>query len=266
VPSVQDALATRRGTIAVGLAAAALALILIFAYVHGYQRSVNDGKASVTVLIAKHLIPKGTPGATIAVSQAFQTTRLRHDQVRDGAFVDPGALRGLIATGDIYPGQQLVRSDFGTASGQLVADISIAHRAIAIPLDTAHGLIGDVQPLDRVDVLAGFSVRPVDRYGNPVGSGEARPLMRLLAENLVVLRVPSSSGGGIGADSSKRIVVQAPTKIAEEIAFAVDNGQVWVLLRPASGARPSYDRVISLETTLLHLDPKVIVRSFGGQR
>jgi Flp pilus assembly protein CpaB len=242
VPSVQDALATRRGTIAVGLAAAALALILIFAYVHGYQRSVNDRKASVTVLIAKHLIPKGTPGATIAV------------------------LRGLIATGDIYPGQQLVRSDFGTASGQLVADISIAHRAVAIPLDTAHGLIGDVQPLDRVDIIAGFSVRPVDRYGNPVGSGESRPLMRLLAENLVVLRVPSSSGGGIGGDSTKRIVVQAPTKIAEEIAFASDNGHVWVLLRPANGARPSYDRVISLETTLLHLDPKIIVRSFGGRR
>jgi Flp pilus assembly protein CpaB len=265
VPSVQDALATRRGTIAVGLAAAALALILIFAYVHGYQRSVNDKKASVTVLIAKHLIPKGTPGATIAKSEAFQTTRLRHDQVRDGAFVDPGALRALIATGDIYPGQQLVRSDFGPTTGQLAAEVSNAQRAVAIPLDTAHGLIGDVQPLDHVDVIAGFSVRPVDRYGNPVGSGDARPLMRLLAENLVVLRVPSG-GGGIGADSSKRVVVQAPTKIAEEIAFASDNGAVWVLLRPATGARPSYDRVISLETTLLHLDPKVIVRSFGGQR
>jgi Flp pilus assembly protein CpaB len=266
VPSVQDALATRRGTIAAGLAAAALALILIFAYVNGYQRSVNDKKASVTVLVAKHLIPKGTPGATIAKSEAFQTTRLRHDQVRDGAFVDPGALHGLIATGDIFPGQQLVRSDFGTATGQLSAELADAERAVAIPLDTAHGLIGDLQPLDRVDVIGGFSVRPVDRYGNPVGSGESRPLMRLLAENLVVLRVPASSGGGIGGDSSKRIVVQAPTKIAEEIAFASDNGHIWVLLRPATGARPSYDRVISLETTLLHVDPKIIVRSFGGRR
>ncbi len=56
---------TRRGSLLVGAAAAVLAGIILLAYLHSYRNSVNSGAAPVSVLVAKNLIQKGTPGDII---------------------------------------------------------------------------------------------------------------------------------------------------------------------------------------------------------
>src|SRR5918912_2060670 len=109
---VQKLTSTRAGTMTLAALAALLAGISILVYLNKYRHSVSAEGAPVTVLVAKRLIPKGTPGAAIAASGLFTTTTIRESQLRNGALSDPVSLHARAAAHDIYPGQQLTASDF----------------------------------------------------------------------------------------------------------------------------------------------------------
>ena len=57
-------MSTRAGTIAIAGGAALLAGIFIIVYLNRYRHSIKAQGAPVTVLVAKKLIPKGTPGSS----------------------------------------------------------------------------------------------------------------------------------------------------------------------------------------------------------
>ena len=234
---------TRGGALAVGGVAAILAAALLFAYLRAYRSSVRSGTAPVTVLVAKNLIPKGTAGNLIAQKELYQVTTLPKDQVLNGALADPAALRGQVTTSDVYPGQQLTVGDFGTVnSGSLPAQLSAAQRAVSIPLDSAHGLIGQLHNGDRVDVYVGF--------GNS-NNTTAKPVLKLLLANVMVLSAPSSTSGGFTASSTANVILRVPTSKAAEFAFASDNGKIWLVLRPQVGATktpPSVANTLSVLT------------------
>ena len=56
---------TRRGTIIMGIVAAVLAAIVLLVYLNHYRNSVNGGSQPLSVLVAKSLIQKGTPGDVV---------------------------------------------------------------------------------------------------------------------------------------------------------------------------------------------------------
>src|SRR5436190_8257211 len=109
---VHRLLSTRSGTFAVAGLSALLAAGALLVFLHRYRQSVTDSGAPVTVLVAKNLIQKGTPGDVIASQDLFQATSLRKSELRDGAFTDPASLQAQVASADIYPGQQLTTSEF----------------------------------------------------------------------------------------------------------------------------------------------------------
>ena len=51
-----------------------------------------------------------------------------------------------------------------------------------------------------------------------------------------------------------------------QLAFASDNGKVWLSLRPAVGAKTSPPGVVTIETLLLGIKPVTAVRSLGGRQ
>src|SRR6266516_7443021 len=108
----ENLLSTRRGTILVGVGAAALAAILLVVYLNRYRSSVKGGNATAPVLVAKNLIQKGAPGNVIATGHLFQVASIPKKEIRNGALTDPASLRGLVATQDIYENQQLTVADF----------------------------------------------------------------------------------------------------------------------------------------------------------
>ena len=237
---VDNALSTRRGTLMIGGGAALLAAIVLIAYLKNYRSNLDSSNATASVLVAKNLIQKGAPGNIVASNRQFQVTAIHQQQLEVGAIADPGALRGLVAAHDIYPGEQLTDADFvAAAPGALQTNLSGAQRAIAIPIDAAHGMSGQIAPDDHVDVYVGI---------NQSGAGGARPVVKLLIENALVLRT-ASTGAPAGA-----IVLRATTRQSAALAFASDNGKIWLVLRPASGAKAQ--RVPLLDTnTLLGLRP-----------
>ena len=68
--------------------------------------------ACCPVLVAKHLIPKGTPGRVVATKGMYASTTPKPWEVEDGAIADPSYLAGRMSVVDILPGQQLTASDF----------------------------------------------------------------------------------------------------------------------------------------------------------
>lgn len=238
---VQKMLATRGGTVAVGGFAAAFGALLLLMYLAQYRNSVDESGEPITVLIAKSLIEKGTPGDIVGVKGLFQTTDAPRDQLQEGAITDPSALRGRLATNDVYPGEQLTTSDFSAStSGALGTQIAGNQRAIAVPVDSAHGMVGQLRTGDRIDVLAGFNVT--------TGAGGGRPVVKVLTQNVLVLEAPKRAVAG--AANAANVVLRTTYAEAAEIAWAVDNGKIWVVLRPRAGAPVKRPRVITTEALL----------------
>lgn len=264
---MQSFMSTRSGTLIVGAIAAIVAGAVLLVYISQYRDSLSASTKPVTVLVAKQLIAKGTPGDQIGSQSMFQTTTVPRDQVKSGAISDPSILKGLVAKDDIFPGQQLTTSEFqAKPSDALGYQLSGDQRAVSVPLDAAHGLIGHVHPGDHVDVMAGFNVVQVGKNGIPItNGGQPRPVMKRIIQGALVLDAPSSTPSGLGASSSSNIILRLTDQQAEDVAFAVDNGKVWVTLLPQTGATASSTGIVTIETELLGIKPVTVLRSFGGR-
>ena len=258
----QKLFSTRGGTLILAGIAAVLAAVAVFVYVNNARDSAKSEGLAATVLVAKSLIPKGTPGEVVATQELFQVQNVRQSQLREGAIADPASLQGRVAATDILPSSQLTAADYTTSGVTLASRLTGHQRAITISLDAAHG--GQLEVGDRVDVYAGFQIQPVDASGRPVGSGQARPVLRLIMQAIPVLDLESSSGGvGTGSD---QVTLQTTARQASELAFAADNGQLWLTVRPPTGAAKSPANLVTTETLLLGVPPVTVLQSFGGHK
>jgi len=184
VEIAQNLFTTRRGSFFMGGAAAVLAAIVLVAYLHSYRNSVNSSSAPATVLVARNLIQKGTPGDFIGTNRQFQVASVPKKELQGGALTDPAALSGRVAVADIYPGQQLTAASFAYAApGSLQTKLTGADRAITLTVDASHGMIGQIAAGDHIDVFIGFNVQ---------GAGGTQPVIKLLMADVLVLKVRSA--------------------------------------------------------------------------
>jgi Flp pilus assembly protein CpaB len=263
----QRLLSTRGGTFAVAGVAAMIAGVVLLLYLNRYRDSVNQSGEVVPVLVAGSLIEKGTPGNVVGSQGLFQVKEIAKSDILDGAITDPATLRGRFAVHDVYPDQQLTSADFtAVASDSMAADLSADQRAISVPLDSAHGMVGHITAGDRVDVLAGFNIKRVTRSGVPVDQGgQARPVLKVIMEDILVLDAPTETGGGLGGSKSSNVSLRVTDEQAADLAFASENGKVWVVLRPRTGGEPATPNLVTLETLLLGVKPVTALKSFGGK-
>jgi hypothetical protein len=94
------------------IASVVLAAILLVVYLDRYRSRVEGENAPATVLVAKQLIPQGTPGRLVASQSMYAPTTLPPEEVEVGAISDPAYLSGRTVVADIFPGQQLTATDF----------------------------------------------------------------------------------------------------------------------------------------------------------
>jgi Flp pilus assembly protein CpaB len=257
-------ISTRRGSFYVAGLAALLAAVAILVYLNGYRDKLAAGGTPVTVLIARQTIPKGTPGSVIASKGLFTATTIRESQLREGAFSDPASLKGKATTSEIYEGAQLTSTEFAASTSSLAASLTDTQRLVTIPLDSAHGLIGQVEAGNRVDIYAGFNVIPLRADGTPVSGGQSRALLRRIMENIEVVSI-SDSSGGVGTSKATNVSLRVNDRQAAELAFASDNGKIWLSLRPSTAAKSSKPGIVSVETILLGVPPVTVVRGLGGR-
>ena len=263
--TAQRLVSTRRGTILLSVLAAAVAGGLILVYVNRYRDSVKAAGAPVTVLVAKVNITKGTGGSQIATTGLYSTTTLRQSQVLDGAFSDTSSLTGKVATTDIPQGAQLTSADFAAAASNLTASLTGTQRVdTPLPFNSAQGLSGALQTGDHVDVYGGFNVLAAGPNGLAAGGG-SRPVVRRILTNVPVVAIGGSTSGSF-ATSSTNLSFKVTDQQAADLAFASQNGTLWLGLEPSAGVKSSRPSVVTMETLLLGVPPSTVLRSLGGRR
>ena len=196
-----------------------LAAILLVVYLDRYRARVSGRNAPTPVLVAKRLIPSGTPGTLVATQGMYAPTTLPRKEVEVGAIADPAYLAGRAAAADIFPGQQLTETDFAASDTAAVkSQITGTQRAFALSLDGNHGVSSQVLPGDRVDVYIAVN-----------------GTTKLFRPNVEVLTTPTVAGPAGGGN----LILQIETKDAATWLFAADNSQLIFVLRPVAGAKPT---------------------------
>ena len=216
---VSGRMTSRSWAIALGIGAIVIAAILLVVYLDRYRARVGGANAPTPVLMAKQYIPKGTPGALVASGQMYAPTTITRKEVEVGAIADPSYLSGRAAAVEIFPGAQLTTADFAaTDTASVDSQITGTERALSIAIDNVHGSLSQLQAGDSVDIYIG------------VGG-----ILKLFRPNVKVLAVPSQTGPSGGGN----LVLRVDTKDAADFAFAADNTQLWFVLRPVVGAKPT---------------------------
>jgi hypothetical protein len=238
---------TRRGTLLAALVIAMLAGASILLYLNSYRDSLKAEGAMVTVLVANQTIPKGTSGNVVDAKDLYTVTTIRESQLLEGAMSDPATLRDRVATREIFEGAQLTDRQ----------------RIVSLPFDAAHGLIGGIEPGNRVDVYAAFNVTPILANGTPVEGAAGRPIVRLILSDVPVVAVGEKPKGSSG---KTQVSLQVDDVKAAQVAFGSEYGRLWLALRPSAGAKASRPDVVTIETLLLGIPSVQMLKTLGGRR
>lgn len=233
IPRISGLPSSRRGAVMLAVVCAVAAGVIVLVALNHYRQSVSLANKQQTVLVATGTIQKGTSGDLIAQEQLYKPTPVLSKNVAAGAITNAAALQGEVALQQILPGQQLTAADFTVATGSLVGQLTRTQRAVSVALDPEHGLVGEVEPGDRVDVYADFG-----GSGNPSGAGGSGSVVKLLIPNALVLKTPAASGA-IGGGTTGTVVLAVSDNQVGPLAFAAENGKVWLALRPGAAASPA---------------------------
>lgn len=227
---VSGRMSSRGWAIALGVGAVVLAAILLVVYLDRYRARVSGENAPTPVLVAKQLIPTGTPGSIVATNAMYAATTLPAKEVEVGAVSDPSYLAGRAAAADIFPGQQITSTDFAASDTTSVdSQITGTQRAISISIDNVHGSLSQLQTGDSVDI-----------YLSVAGA------VKLFDPNVKVLAIPAVPGPSGGSN----LVLRIETADAAKWAYAADNTQFYFVLRPVIGAKPTKRSTATAVTVL----------------
>ena len=83
------------------------------------------------------------------------------------------------------------------------------------------------------------------------------------APTVPVVAVGEKASTGSG---STNVSLKVDDEKAAQLAFASDNGKVWLALRPSAGAMESRPGLVTIETMLLGVPPVKVLQSVGGNR
>ena len=216
---VSGRMSSRGWAIALGIGAVVLAAILLVVYLDRYRARVSGENAPTPVLVAKQLIPAGTPGTTVATKSMYAPTTLPKKEVEVGAISDPSYLAGRAAAVEIFPGQQITATDFAASDTTAVdSQLTGTERAFAMSIDGVSGISSQVMPGDHVDVYIS------------VGG-----LIKLFRPNVEVITTPTFPGPAGGGN----LILKIDTAEAATWLYASRNAALIFVLRPVVGAKPT---------------------------
>ena len=140
--------------IGIAVVLAAFAGLLTIFYVANYKRHVQHGESNVSVLVAARDIPAGTTGSEVVGGHYLKTETVPHRTVVPGAISKSDQLNNLVATQQIYRGEQVTALRFGNATELGIrAQLKGNERALQLSGDANELLAGTLKDGDHIDVL-----------------------------------------------------------------------------------------------------------------
>jgi Flp pilus assembly protein CpaB len=208
-----SSLANRRTPVLVAILSAVLAGVLIYLFVSHYHKTTPttvQAPTEITVFVAKADIPAGTPQTTVAAEHLLKPVQVSIAKEWAGAITAPSQITSEVATAAISKGDEVTASDFIRASPTITSRLTGGWRAVAVHLDSWHGLTSYARYGDTVNIMGGKGVKS-----------------ELLFQGISVL-----------ANSSGDVVLKMTDTQALRLDADMGDGiSLWLTLRPASGAK-----------------------------
>jgi Flp pilus assembly protein CpaB len=245
-------LSTRRGIMTLATAAAVVAGAILLVFLNAYRDGLTGGGDTKTVLVAKQLIPKGAPAEVIAADGMYQSATIDEEKVEDGAIADPDAIKEQYAAKSIFPGEQLRPEDFTSNAEGFASRLAAYERAMAVPVDNHHGMIGELSAGDRVDVIGAFLLG--DSGGTTLSS-----VTKTLLQDVLVLKAPEEREDS-AADQQEIYLKMPDDRAADIISLTAEVGKIWVTLRPAAGAKSHTPAIATVQRALTGMKAQPVTR------
>jgi pilus assembly protein CpaB len=147
-------MARRSVLLIVAVLIALIGTALIVLYVQGIDERATEGQELVEVLVATEALEAGESVSTAQEAGKFDTKEVRRTDVVDGALSSTSSISDLVATGPIYPGEQLIAKKFGTLGDTQSLVIPEDMMAVSIELTDFERVAGFVNPGNEVAVFA----------------------------------------------------------------------------------------------------------------
>jgi pilus assembly protein CpaB len=224
------ALSKRWLAVIVAVILAGVAALALISYVRGAKSKAVQSEAPVEVYVAKATIPQGTLGSA-ATSQGLIIQRpIPRADVAPGAVTSLTQIQAGVASADILQGEQIQAAQFVApqALHEGLLPIPAGMQAMSVQVAIVPAVDGFIQQGDTISVIA------------QVNSGGVQD--RFLLQDVQVLAVggpvvPTASPAPAAAASTVVLTLALAPAQAEKLAFATQNGQLYLTLVP-KGQQP----------------------------
>ncbi len=220
--------------IGIAVILAAFAGLLTIFYVANYKRHVQHGESNVSVLVAARDIPAGTTGSEVVGGHYLKTETVPHRAVVPGAISKSDQLNNLVATQQIYRGEQVTALRFGNATELGIrAQLTGTERALQLSGDANELLAGTLKDGDHIDVLV--------TWQHPECS-TCTHVSKVIVRNLLVLKAaadPATTAKLGGPQDAFSVQLRATDSQMQKLYWGRKWGALSLLLRPPSNATNS---------------------------
>ncbi len=200
---------------------AALSTFAVFAYVRDVDDRAQRDLDPVQVLVAKDLIKAGTTAAAAEAAGALKLETLPRKAVPAGALSVVSPISTMVASGDIYPGEQILAAKFAVPGSLQALPIPAGKIATSVQLGDPQRVAGFVKPGSEVAVFITVNPQSTAKGGTPTDD-----VTRLLLPRLTVLAVGPTTLVK-PADEDQQNLEELPTAI---LTLAVDQLQAQKLI------------------------------------
>ena len=139
------------------LVAALIALAgtaMIVLYVQGIDARATKDQELVEVLVATETIETGESVASAQEAGKFEKAEVRRADFVEGGLSSTSSIADLVATGTIYPGEQLIAKKFGSLGDTQSLVIPDGKMAVSVELTDFERVAGFVNPGNEVAIFA----------------------------------------------------------------------------------------------------------------
>jgi pilus assembly protein CpaB len=216
--------------LAVGLTL--IGTFLLVGYVNGAEDRAVAGERMVDVLVVAQPVKKSTPASDLngKVKAQRVPARLRAET----AVTDLAALRGLVTTADLAPGEVLVRGRFGKADSLDVAGSVDTTNLVklSVLLDPARAVGGQLKSGDVVAVAISAEQGEIK-----VARVKIHQVPVVAVRGGIAAGEEEEKKGGIGGSSSSRnqqvmVTLGLTEAQAGQVVWGMEHGSIWLALEP----------------------------------
>ena len=243
--------------VVVALVLALTGTVALISYVQKAADRAQAGETEVQVLVASSRIPAGTPSDHL--NSLVEAKSVARKSVPEGAVGNLDTLEGLIASADIFPGEQLVTQRFVEPGNYVNRGLGVElpddMLELTVQLSSERTIGGILTPGQRVAILVTFNVNePGTKLGLnedgelislPGDDGEISPVSGMtdtLLHHVLVTAVQESGANYSTQQERSEARLSAPPGgslsvtfalrpyDAERVVFARQFGDIWLAL------------------------------------